>query len=61
MILAQSAATAAVFSIDDNLSVQDIPYEKLKKRLILDNQILELKKTELVTSGLGPIRTNLVV
>ncbi|MAL85753.1 MAG: FAD-dependent oxidoreductase [Opitutae bacterium] len=53
MILAQSAATAAVFSIDDNLSVQDIPYEKLKKRLILDNQILELKKTELVTSGLG--------
>ena len=53
MILGQSAATAAVFSIDDNLSVQDIPYEKLKKRLISDNQILELKKTELVTSGIG--------
>ena len=27
MILAQSAATAAVISLEDNLSVQDISYE----------------------------------
>lgn len=41
MILAQSAATAAVMAIDDGLAVQDLPYEKLRERLIADGQILE--------------------
>lgn len=40
MILGQSAATAAVIAIDDQLTVQKVPYSKLKKRLEKDNQIL---------------------
>jgi hypothetical protein len=41
MILGQSAATAAVFAIDDNLSVQQVPYVKLREQLIKDGQVLE--------------------
>jgi hypothetical protein len=41
MILAQSAATAAVMAIDDNLAVQDVPYEQLRERLLKDGQILD--------------------
>ncbi len=41
MILGQSAATAAVLSLDNNLAVQDLPYETLKKQLLADGQILE--------------------
>ncbi len=40
MILGQSAATAAVMAIEDNLPVQSLPYEKLKERLLKDGQIL---------------------
>ena len=53
MILAQSAATAAVLAIDENLAVQAVPYEKLRKRLLLDSQVLELNKTEMTTVGFG--------
>lgn len=41
MILGQSAATAAVMAIDSGLSVQDVPYEKLRARLLADGQVLE--------------------
>ena len=41
MILAQSAATAAAMAIDDKLPVQDVPYAKLREKLIKDGQILE--------------------
>jgi hypothetical protein len=41
MILGQSAATAAVIAIDDDCSVQDVKYAKLRERLIADKQILE--------------------
>ncbi|MBL9131420.1 MAG: FAD-dependent oxidoreductase, partial [Verrucomicrobiaceae bacterium] len=41
MILGQSAATAAVFAIDDNLPVQRVPYVKLRDRLLQDGQILQ--------------------
>jgi hypothetical protein len=41
MILGQSAATAAVMAMDSGLSVQDVPYEKLRKRLVADGQVLE--------------------
>jgi hypothetical protein len=41
MILGQSAATAAVFAIDDNLSVQQVPYVKLREQLLKDGQVLE--------------------
>lgn len=45
MILGQSAATAAVLAIDGKLAVQDVPYAKLRERLILDKQVLEYQVT----------------
>ncbi|MCG6154322.1 FAD-dependent oxidoreductase [Rubinisphaera margarita] len=41
MILAQSAATAASQSIDNNIAVQDVKYEDLQKKLLEDGQVLE--------------------
>jgi len=41
MILGQSAATAAGLAIDGNLAVQDVPYVKLRERLLQDGQVLE--------------------
>jgi hypothetical protein len=41
MILGQSAATAAVMAIDQNLAVQDVPYAALRARLLADGQVLE--------------------
>jgi hypothetical protein len=41
MILGQSAATAAAMAIDDGISVQDVPYGKLRDRLLADGQVLE--------------------
>jgi len=41
MILGQSAATAAVLAIDGSTTVQDVPYAKLRERLLKDKQILE--------------------
>ena len=41
MILGQSAATAAVLSIEHKTSPQKLPYEILKKQLIADKQIVE--------------------
>lgn len=40
MILGQSAATAAVLSIDGKVSPQRLPYEKLKTALLKDGQQL---------------------
>ncbi len=41
MVLGQSAGTAASMAIDDNVPVQKVPYEKLRKRLLEDGQKLE--------------------
>ncbi len=41
MILAQSAATAAVLAIDGATTVQEIAYPRLRERLLADGQILE--------------------
>jgi hypothetical protein len=41
MILGQSAATAAVMAIDAKQAVQDVPYGKLRERLLADGQVLE--------------------
>lgn len=41
MVLGQSAATAAAFAIDANSPVQDIPYAKLRERLLADEQVLD--------------------
>ncbi|MCM8528698.1 MAG: FAD-dependent oxidoreductase [Lentisphaeraceae bacterium] len=40
MILGQSAATGAVMAIDAGIDVQDVPYDKLRARLLKDGQIL---------------------
>jgi hypothetical protein len=43
MVLGQSAATAAVQSIDSGVSVQKVDYPKLRERLLADGQVLEWK------------------
>ncbi len=40
MILGQSAATAAAVAIDGNLRAQDVPYSRLRERLLADGQVL---------------------
>jgi hypothetical protein len=55
MILGQSAATAARMAIDANLAVQDVPYPKLRERLIKDGQVLEAAMTANArTKGTSP-------
>lgn len=41
MVLGQSAATAAVYAIKDDVAVQDVEFKKLEKRLLEDRQVLE--------------------
>jgi hypothetical protein len=41
MILAQSAATAASLALDGNGVVQDVPYGRLRARLLADGQVLD--------------------
>jgi hypothetical protein len=43
MILGQSAATAATLAMDRKSSLQKLPYEMLRARLLADKQILEWK------------------
>ncbi|GAA4402772.1 hypothetical protein GCM10023187_18210 [Nibrella viscosa] len=44
MILGQSAATAAVLAIENNVTPQQLPYEKLRAVLLKDGQRLELQQ-----------------
>ena len=41
MVLGQSAATAALMALKSNLAVQDLPYDRLRARLLEDGQVLE--------------------
>lgn len=41
MVLGQSAATAACLAIDAGVAIQDVPYDRLRERLLADGQILE--------------------
>jgi len=41
MILGQSAATAAAQAIDNDVTVQKVPYDKLAQRLVADGQIIQ--------------------
>jgi hypothetical protein len=43
MVLAQSAATAAALAIDAGVIVQDVPYSRLRERLLKDGQALEYR------------------
>ncbi len=45
MVLAQSAATAASFAIDDEIAIQEVSYDKLQARLKQDGQVLSYKPT----------------
>ena len=47
MILGQSAGTAAALAIDEGVAVQDVPYEKLKARLLKDGQRLQIPETSI--------------
>ena len=44
MILGQSAATAAALAIDGGIAVQDVPYEKLRERLLADGQVSSIRR-----------------
>jgi hypothetical protein len=54
MILGQSAATAAALALDLKLSVQDVPYAKLRERLLKDGQVLESPQAEANPARKGP-------
>ena len=41
MVLGQSAATAAALAIDGGVAVQDLPYARLREKLLTDGQVLE--------------------
>jgi hypothetical protein len=41
MVLGQSAATAASLAIDRNITLQDMPYDLLRARLLADGQIID--------------------
>jgi hypothetical protein len=41
MVLGQTAGTAAVMAVEDNLAVQKVEYPKLRDRLLRDGQILD--------------------
>jgi len=43
MILGQSAATAAALAIDAGVALQELPYDRLRARLLEDQQVLELE------------------
>ena len=51
MILGQSAATAAVMSLDKNIALQDLPYKALREQLLKDGQVLELEMNEQVNTA----------
>ncbi len=56
MILGQSAATAAAMAIDAQIAVQDVPYAKLRERLLADGQILEAPHLVKPSLGLDPAK-----
>jgi hypothetical protein len=46
LILGQSAGTAAALALDDKVDVQALSYDKLRKRLLADGQVLEPGSTK---------------
>ena len=44
MVLGQSAATAAMHAIEEDVAVQNVDYPKLRKKLLEDGQVLERVK-----------------
>ena len=48
MMLGQSAATAAALALDAGVAVQDLPYARLRERLLKDGQVLEYAASKAV-------------
>jgi hypothetical protein len=46
MVLGQSAATAAVFAIENKIDIQDVEYENLRIQLLEDQQVLKWVNNE---------------
>ncbi len=53
MILGHSAATAAAIAIDLECAVQEVPYDRLSKKLIADGQVLTAPVTSSSSRGKG--------
>ncbi|MBI4657384.1 MAG: FAD-dependent oxidoreductase [Verrucomicrobia bacterium] len=62
MILGQSAATAGALAIEAGIAVQEVPYARLRERLLKDGQILEAAvPSPGRREGLDPAKLNGVV
>ena len=57
MILGESSATAAAMAIDAGITAQDVPYAKLRERLLKDGQILEYTVASGAVGGKGAAGT----
>lgn len=53
MVMGQSAAIAAGLAIEAGTSVQDVPYPRLKERLLAVNQVLDFVPTAPVGRGVA--------
>ncbi|HEY2573100.1 MAG TPA: FAD-dependent oxidoreductase [Verrucomicrobiaceae bacterium] len=51
MMLGHAAGSAASLAVDRNVTVQDLPYEVLRERLLADRQILEREQVHPATTG----------
>ncbi len=54
MILGQSAATAAVMAINEDIHIQDLDYERLKEILLKDKQIVDLPENLVPAPEMNP-------
>lgn len=61
MILGQSAATVASMALEEDISVQEVDYAKLRERLLKDGQVLEYDYTYTGRAGVDPKKLNGVV
>lgn len=51
MILGQSAATATALALAEDIALQDVDYQALRKRLLADGQVLEKKVVDTPEKG----------
>lgn len=56
MILGQSAATAAMMAVDQNIPVQDVRYDDLRKRLVSEGQVLDIPAN--IPPAVAPIQAS---
>ena len=56
MILGHSAAAAAALAIDDDVTVQQLEYAKLRQQLDSDGQVLEIPPGSVQAPGLDPAK-----